>query len=643
MKASIRSLPMFCILLSVLLGINTAQAVTGVGSHGGDAVICFKTQSIRDEIRDILIANRNKNYPDDPFTLVPSGLKDIESLEVYDLFLARQGGMNQPLKLISGEGKSYEKILAERMELIRTKSRYFSVLEESQKVLSPSHWIGVENGVIEIDDSQEQMIFGPSCLLIQVASQVGARVHYDKRLWNGFPLWKGGLSVHLDPLNQSALKLHEFAIRKAPDSPAAQKLVGIAYSEEFESMSGKDFNDQLKSVELTAGNYSESILIRGKPVLVWNQELDARDYQFVTVHPYRYRFQDGFEILFSSFQLKDPTVSGRILWGVLSEDQTLRNGVRLPKNTKLLFSEKGFYEEGFFDGVHEISGIPCEGKNGVWTYEWKSVALAEPELLGDKIMYRLPIKKDLQFYPSGRLKTCVLAYDTQLDGKTYPQRSWIRLKDEDGNRVAIGVQKAMLDGVEKDVAEVDGKLFTLVAFYPSNNLKFAKPLNPYIWKGIRFFDPDYVKTVDFYDSENPEISTGPLEGVQYIPWSLAQGTAVERKTISCKNTADFYFGGAIYSCYLAEAVTLNGITFENPTSYNRLSFYETPEGSPVKSGVLKDEQKIQGFLLSGAIELYPNGKLKHCICSKTQTVRGIKYQSGDRLSFDENGNITRSH
>ena len=111
--------------------------------------------------------------------------------------------------------------------------------------------------------------------------------------------------------------------------------------------------------------------------------------------------------------------------------------------------------------------------------------------------------------------------------------------------------------------------------------------------------------------------------------------SVVNKKIMFKNPAprniafETYPDGSVRQGYLEGTVKISGIRY-----CTEIAFW--PDGA-VMTGRIDGYAKVNGIVCSGFIYFYPGGKLLSCKAVDSVSIRGICFQSGQYIDFDENG------
>ncbi len=230
----------FILALTALVSGFAPKAYAQKESHGGSAVVCFNTQSIKDQVEKTLQANLTSPYQTDPLT--PSALQDITSVRMFDLVEVTERGIlgqGKAFQPIQGSG-DFRAILTERLStLSRVSKPFFDEVDYVRtNLIKDENWNGVQNGIVKIDDSAQKVEMSTDCLLIQLAAQedVGSvtRLFYDSRLFKRLP-----------SVDQASLIFHEWIYRIAisleqKDSRATREAVRRIFSVDFEHQSFSD-------------------------------------------------------------------------------------------------------------------------------------------------------------------------------------------------------------------------------------------------------------------------------------------------------------------------------------------------------------------------------------------------------------------
>ena len=247
------------LLVSMFMALSDARAQAhegGISSGGGNAIVCFRSQ------RSATTARREHQISNEL-------LNDIESIEVYDLYAARQsrGQSASPRPLIRIEDVVDAALLSEHQQLVRQGrshdqerlaletriiSRYIEsisrrfeftlpivahAIRDGKEAFSGASLAWQENGVFEtFDVNPDGPVETRNCVLTAMATQQSQsdRAHFlniDKRLYD-HPLHRENL------LGKAVLFLHEYIYLEArskaghTDSANARAEVGYMISQD---------------------------------------------------------------------------------------------------------------------------------------------------------------------------------------------------------------------------------------------------------------------------------------------------------------------------------------------------------------------------------------------------------------------------
>jgi hypothetical protein len=252
MKKSMRN-TIQTLVLGSLFWASTGLATGGIGSGGGNALVCFDSSSIPDAIRS------QGGFLSDEY--VPL----IKSIETYDLYEAKlpRGADPHPVRLATiGNDESISEFLwyiMRRVERVAPDVAFETVGAADLGNLFPAkNVIHLNHGLTKIDDVNSAEPIDPKCVLVTVARQVKENQQYfmyiDDRLF-GHPL-------HARE-SQAALILHEYVYRFArdqgqTDARNTRALVGMMLIED-ERVSVMDFIQQAYKLGFLP-KYSEETL-----------------------------------------------------------------------------------------------------------------------------------------------------------------------------------------------------------------------------------------------------------------------------------------------------------------------------------------------------------------------------------------------
>src|SRR3989338_705634 len=259
------------ILILFILSNMTIAEASDVG-HGGDVVVCFKDQEVKERVKKILFKNRETPYPEDPFTT--DVLNNIVSIKLLDLWPKQNDIFSgKPYEPIRSD-KSYQVIYKEISDLILIKSSFIQTLKFAEENLPPGSWIAVNSSVVEIDDSEQGHTLPQNCLLVQLGLQrprtsssfddtslfkfnKAAEVVYDVRLFD-----------KMEEVHKSAFIFHEVIYFLAKleghnDSRATRMIVRLLFSSDFHALSADIFH-----AVLTRNGF---IIGYGKPTSIYDR------------------------------------------------------------------------------------------------------------------------------------------------------------------------------------------------------------------------------------------------------------------------------------------------------------------------------------------------------------------------------------
>lgn len=608
------------LMVSVVFSAKAEEAPVARGGqegNGGDVVVCFANPAVKQEVERILIANRKKIYKDDPFT--ENVLNQIESVRMYDLMLSKEAGVDQKEPVIESEGNSRQ-IVEERLALLQRKSRYHDELRANQKVLSDINWIGASNGVIEIDDSQTKVNFGDRCILVQIAVQHGSQVFFDERLRRKMRETAG--EVH-----DAALFLHEYAYRSAPDSRAVQKAIGILFMKRFEQMSGEEFNFHLASVGLKPGSHSEMVNAAGRDLLIWAQESDLDQFSYKTADPLAWEIRNVGMISAHHVKLSDPTPNAEVQWAVAAGAQKL-GSVLIPDQATFYNDSEGRPDALRTTGVfYPYPELACRG--GQVTQDYKLTGESFPVRPGDYSNNVASRTDDLRFYPSGRVKSCLLAYDQEIEGTKYLGGTWIKFEDTEELRVISGVRKAFpgLAFIQGVPCRHSGD----VSYHRSGNLSKCALGQPYVDREATFIlNPDNPQFTLFLDHPSAPVLEGWVTGESVIDG------------VPCGELIKRFESGRLKQCDPRKAFVLDGKSFAAPhrtDHYHPSLVLYDQDSNRVSNGILWPEQEVApGVWMVGKAAFYPSGRIQAgTLARDLYAGRKRIEKKGKHLEFNEDG------
>jgi len=227
-----------------------AQSGDNGAGNGGSGMICFNNPATKKKVQKTLIENLKQPISDDPFT--KDVLDDISSVEVLDLYRAEMpnlaGNDYHPIQALPGE-KENEIVADRQKELLKKDSIFAAMMEKTATNTLPySVFHLADGGVVQINDTDSDIIPNSNCLLAQIAVQKYISNSREKSVDIDERLWK-----KLNSVNKAALLEHErlysIAIdRKQRNSRAVQDVVGMLFDSTFDQMSGYDIATKLFSL-----------------------------------------------------------------------------------------------------------------------------------------------------------------------------------------------------------------------------------------------------------------------------------------------------------------------------------------------------------------------------------------------------------
>ena len=121
---------------------------------------------------------------------------------------------------------------------------------------------------------------------------------------------------------------------------------------------------------------------------------------------------------------------------------------------------------------------------------------------------------------------------------------------------------------------------------------------------------------------------------------LSQDTEIQG--IKCaKDYISFYESGQLGFTYLSQDQEIQGIKCASYISdSDGVSFWESGK---LKIATLSQDQEIQGIKCARETQvwLYESGKLGVAYLSQDTEIQGIEYKQGNRIVFDENGEVIK--
>jgi|GEM_PF-1599974 len=181
--------------------------------NGGDAVVCMKSSQDLVLLRAAVAGGRS------PFAdpTIKAAVTSVQILDVFEKLRPQGFPPRVPtLVTVSSDIGQEVKRLIERMKLV---SKLGDRLITAMQQIPTSGWRAAD-GVVSIDDSQQDLLFPENCALVQAAVRNDVTVSYD-----------AGLFMMLDDLNRVALVLHEIAYKVAAEmeqkSSRARLAVGL--------------------------------------------------------------------------------------------------------------------------------------------------------------------------------------------------------------------------------------------------------------------------------------------------------------------------------------------------------------------------------------------------------------------------------
>jgi hypothetical protein len=231
-------------LLTVsLLASMNAFAAAGPGEGGGgNAVLCYASKAVRDQVANDL---KKPRTPLDQIDLRLSNLQPGFKPQLLDLWDARKGHGFPGETSSSIQVRTPEQIYSELAPVLtgirESWSNIDGIPDESASTFIArirtlaSQWQAEPGGIIKFEDSSFQAYFPSNCLIAQVAffnDQTGI-VHYDARI----------VSM-MERVDQSALRVHEDLYR-GMRLRAQQLVTWIANNELYCRMNGYQVNEVL--------------------------------------------------------------------------------------------------------------------------------------------------------------------------------------------------------------------------------------------------------------------------------------------------------------------------------------------------------------------------------------------------------------
>ncbi|MCD4793363.1 MAG: hypothetical protein K8R54_09035 [Bacteroidales bacterium] len=253
--------------------------------------------------------------------------------------------------------------------------------------------------------------------------------------------------------------------------------------------------------------------------------------------------------------------------------------------------------------TENIKKIKDEG----WGYRFY---LKEPQ-----VIKTYPIKKGILIAKKGTKMMFFLAEDHIINGDTIPADSKLRMFSV-GKPFAYDLSKpTLIQGYPVGTEKIYGNGSNVEFFEEDGEIKWFMPATDIEIGSIPCLANNSIK---FYPTGDLHICT------------LLKDFEYEEKTYLENTTVIFNENGIINP--------ISEYDFGDSHIPWRFKFYD--DGNP-KEIMLIADQVINGFPCKKnfSIFLYPNGSLKECVISKNIEIEDVVYKKGDKLMFDEIGNI----
>lgn len=238
----------------------------------------------------------------------------------------------------------------------------------------------------------------------------------------------------------------------------------------------------------------------------------------------------------------------------------------------------------------------------------KSAELVEPHQVGE-----LWIEGDLKIYESGVIEKITLSRAAEIHG--YPCAPGLVEFYEDAELVEFTLSAPHLFGQVKIPAGVSVRL-------SGGNLWRAQARTPVDIQGIHFAGEDH--SIYFFPS-------GKIKSGYLAIDSTLSGFPLEGGMLF-----EFNEKGELMNGWLTKKYVIFGIPVIR-------KFEFTEDRKHLKSVTLAEDHTIQGFPISAGeyVEFHENGMLRHTVVSRPVTYRGHRFEVGEDVFLDEEGNIQR--